>query len=49
MFIGPSTLSSYLFEINSSSDIAVDDSLKEEPKIEVRKGNRIRKEKKFYD
>ena len=37
------------FEINSSSDIAVDDSLKEEPKIEVRKGNRIRKEKKFYD
>ena len=37
------------FEINSSSDIAVDDSLKEEPKIEVRKGNRIRREKKFYD
>ena len=37
------------FETINYNDIVVDDSIKEEPKNEVRKGSRIRKEKKFYD
>jgi len=37
------------FELNLSGDIVVDDSIKEKPNIEVRKGNRIRKGNKFYD
>ena len=37
------------FETINYNDIVEDDSIREEPKNEVRKGNRIRKEKKFYD
>ena len=37
------------FETINYNDIVVNDSITEEPKDEVRKGNRIRKEKKFYD